>query len=110
MRSLIVEDDPEAIELGPNAISLDLLQAVYRSTSLPLSLRMRAAGMAIQFECAKLAVSYQASEQDFAVLLDQRIARLQQAKTIEAAPIKENGGNADARLAPPIPDRRFRRI
>ena len=40
MRSLIVEDDPEAIELGPDAISLDLLQAVYRCSSLPLHTRM----------------------------------------------------------------------
>jgi hypothetical protein len=29
---------------------------------------------------------------------------------VEAKPIKENGGNADARLPPVVPDRRYRRI
>jgi hypothetical protein len=74
---------------------------------------MRAAGMAIPYECPKLAVTYQATEQDFATLLDQRIERMklvEQAKTIDAKPVKENGGNANARLPPPISDRRYRRI
>ena len=104
----------EAIEIGPNGTSLTLLQAVYRSPVIPLPIRMRAAMACLPMEHPRLAVTAVVTEQDFATLLDQRIAKLQameqQTKTIEAAPIKENGGNADARLAPSIPDRRFRRI
>jgi hypothetical protein len=49
------------------------------------------------------------SEQDFATLLDRRLARIAETKLIEAQP--NNGGEkVDARLPPTIPDRRFRRI
>ena len=117
MRSLIVEDDPEAIELGPDAISLDLLQAVYRCSSLPLHTRMRAAMAALPHEVPRLAVQALITEQDIATVLDRRIARYQQLQDMkaidakpDAKPTNENEGNADARLPPPIPDRRFRRI
>src|SRR5262245_37132360 len=95
MRSLL-EDEvaAEEIEIPPNGISLDLLQAVYRSNRLPLPTRMRAAGMAIPYECPKLAVTAVVTQNDFATLLDQRIARMEkmeQAKLIEAAP-QINGG------------------
>ena len=57
------------------------------------------------------------TENDIATLLDRRIARLQEmenAKLIEAQPNavepNENGGKSDARLPPPIPDRRYRRF
>jgi len=46
-----------ALQLSPNATSLDLLRAVYRNASLPLPTRMRAAAIAVQFEHPKLAVS-----------------------------------------------------
>jgi hypothetical protein len=103
----------EAIAIAPNAISLDLLQAVYRSNALPLHTRMRAAGMAIAYECPKLIATAIVNEGSFAELLDRRIAKLQameQAKLIDAKPNEKKGGNADARLPPPIPDRRYRRF
>jgi hypothetical protein len=89
MRSLI-EDDPEAIEIGPNAISLDLLQAVYRSSALPLHTRMRAAISALPHECPRLAVVAQIAENDIATVLDRRVAHYQklqsEMKLIEAQP------------------------
>jgi hypothetical protein len=101
--------EPLEIPISPAGTSLDLLRAIYRNSEVPLSIRIRCAMACLPFENPKLAVTYQASEHDFATLLDQRIAKYQQAKLIEATPIKENGGNADARMPPSIPDRRFRR-
>ena len=104
----------EPLDLGPEAISLDFLRAVYRDPTQQLTTRMRAAMACLPFESPKLAVTAVVTENDIATLLDKRIAKLQEmkrAKTIDAKPIiKENAGNADARMPPPIPDRRFRRI
>jgi hypothetical protein len=52
-------------------------------------------------------------ESDIATLLVKRIAKfekMQNAKMIEAKPTQANGGNADARLPPFIPDKRYRRF
>jgi hypothetical protein len=100
-----IRDDP-AIELGPNGMSLDLLRAVYRNSAISLSTRMRAAIAALPFESPKLAVTAQVSEQDFATLLDQRLARIEAMKTVEARaqPVE---------VKPPLPrlaDRGFRRF
>ena len=103
------QDDP--LEIPADGISLDLLQAVYRHPGLALHVRMRAAGLAIPYEVPKLAVTYQASEKDFATLLDQRLKRIEQMKLIDARPTNEKvDGNGDVRLPPRVPDRRFRRI
>jgi hypothetical protein len=64
----------QEIEIPPNGTSLDLLQAVYRSSSLPLTTRMRAAGLALPHEHPKLAVTSLVTEGDFAQILDRRIA------------------------------------
>jgi hypothetical protein len=98
---------PDEIDLPPDAISLDLLQAVYRNPDQPLSVRIRCAIAALPMETPKLAVSYEANEQDFATLLDQRIKRSQEARLIEAKPQPVD-------VKPPMPrvgfDKRFRRI
>ena len=106
MRSLIEDEDPEAIEIPPNGISLDLLQAVYRSNRLPLHTRMRAAGMAIPYECAKLMATAIINENSFAELLEKRLKRQQQqieqakpAPQIEAKPVPVHTN-----------DRRYRRV
>ena len=117
MRSLI-EDNPEAIEIGPDGTSLDLLQAVYRSNALPLHTRMRAAMVCLPFETPKLLATAIIDERDFATLLDQRLKRLEEmrlieangAKIIEAQPIN---GKPQVETKPPLArtnDRRFRRF
>jgi hypothetical protein len=66
--------------------ALEFLQEVYCNDQLPLLTRMRAAIAALPFESPKLAVTAQVSEQDFATLLDQRLARIEAMKTVEARP------------------------
>jgi hypothetical protein len=93
----------ERFELEEGATSLNLLQAIYRSATLPLSTRMRAAGMALQFEHPKLGVSVNLPwNEDFADRLTRAVARSSQVminhqppKTIEQSP---------------VPDRRLRRV
>ena len=104
-----VEDD-DPLKLEPNAMSLEGLQAIYRNPALPLTTRMRAMMAAVPYESPKLIATAIVNEGSFAELLDQRLKRIEQMKLIEAKPTNENGGSVDARLPPPIPDRRFRRI
>ena len=61
--------------------ALEFLQEVYCNDQLPLVVRMRAAMACLPFESPKLAVTAQVSEQDFATLLDQRLARIEAMKT-----------------------------
>jgi hypothetical protein len=67
-----------AVQLRPEANSLDLLRAVYRNPSIPLPVRIRCAVAALPFEMPKLAVTAMVTEQDFATLPDQRIKRMEQ--------------------------------
>ena len=87
------------LELGPTAISLDSLRAVYRDPTQQLSVRMRAAMACSPFETPKLLATAIVNEGSFAELLERRLKRMEQTtKLIEAKPTQENGGNADARL------------
>jgi hypothetical protein len=97
MRSLIEDGPrPDEIEVGPNGTSLTLLQAIYRSPSQPLHTRIRAAMACLKHEHPTLGISMVVdNEQDFAALLDQRIARMkaiEQAKLIDGQ-IVANGGS-----------------
>jgi hypothetical protein len=84
MRSLLEDEPrPSEIEIPPDGISLDLLRAVYRSPSIPLSVRIRAAGLAIPYETPRLMVTAQLNENNFAELLDRRLRRIEEAKLIE---------------------------
>jgi hypothetical protein len=76
----------QGIEIGPDGNSLDFLQACYRNPSLPISTRLRAASIAINFELPKLAVTAVLSNQseDFATILDRRIARAREMRMLPA--------------------------
>ena len=107
MRSLIEDESfkkPQEVEIPADGISLDLLRAVYRNSSLALTTRIRAAIAALPHEVPKLAVTAMVSEQDFATVLDRRLKRIEEMKAnaIEATPVID-GEKIDA-------DRRFRRI
>ena len=99
MRSLLEDEPrPSEIEIPPDGISLDLLRAVYRSSSIPLSVRIRAAGLAIPYETPKLMVSAQINENNFAELLDRRLRRMEEAKLIEHQPDVETKPRMPPRL------------
>jgi hypothetical protein len=77
--NLMVPDDPEAPD-GETALAL--LQAVYRNKLAPLSVRMRAATIAIQYESPRLqATAILRDENAFAAQLERALMR--SAKVIE---------------------------
>ncbi len=85
------EDDP--LGLPDSATSLDLLRAVYRKPTLPLSTRMRAAGLALPHEHPKLGVTVNiADDGTFAARLDKAIARSNghAAKLVEGSVIEHD--------------------
>src|SRR6516165_12639822 len=100
----------DAIEIPPNGISLDLLQAIYRSTAQPLSVRIRCAVAALPHEAPKLIAQAQISEGDFATLLEQRIKRFNEAKLIEAKPQAIEHKVESRPPMPRVADKPFRRI
>ena len=73
--NLFDERKQQEIEIPADGISLDLLRAVYRNSSLALTTRMRAAIAALPHEVPKLAVTEVVSEQDFATVLDRSVNR-----------------------------------
>ena len=92
-------------EVGPEATSLELLQAVYSSSALPLSTRMRAAIAALPFETPKLAVTaIGPMSEGFAMQLEKAIARsgklieAQAIKPVEAAPDQARPALVEGRL------------
>jgi hypothetical protein len=89
------EDDEGERTLG----SLEFLQAIYRDTQAPLSVRMRAAIEALPFESPKLSATAIVQGQDFAALLDARLKRIEVAKlkVVDAEP---------GASVPTAPDRR----
>ena|SRR5215467_13298939 len=98
--------DPEAVEIPPNGLSIDLLRAVYRSNRLPLPTRMRAAMACLKHEVPSLGITAVVTDQGIAELLERRLKRMEQAAVIDAKP-------PQVEVKPPLPrlpDRRFRRV
>ena len=106
-----LDKEPEdQVELEAEATSLDFLRQVYRNASLPLSTRMRAAQVAIQFEHPKLGVSVNVPWSDeWATRLERAIERSSQ--VLSNPPLIEPMPKTMAEVAPivTVPDRRFRR-
>jgi hypothetical protein len=88
-------NDPESIELPPGALSLEFLQAIYRSSAQPMARRMKAASIAIGYESPKLAVTAVVEGSDsLAARLGraiERSARVDAYRLIEAGPTAANG-------------------
>jgi hypothetical protein len=102
----------QAIELDPNATSLTLLQKIYRSPTVALPTRMRAAMAALQFEHPKLAVTANVQAGDFADQLERAVERTRRVLMIEeATAVKaiEDKPTTDVKLKPSVVDRRYRR-
>jgi hypothetical protein len=110
-RLAAAELESERLEVPAGATSLDFLQAIYRDARQPMSRRMRAAVAALPFEHPKLSVTAVVEGGgDFAARLDLACAR--SAKVIEARAEPDPPAAlppTDLRLAPAVPDRRFRR-
>jgi hypothetical protein len=101
-------------EVEPEATSLDLLQAVYRNPDVPLSVRMRAAGMAIPYEFPKLSVV--ASVNDPAAFAERLEAAIRRSginpRVIEHRPAIEHQSPQVGDVTGPMPgtDRKMRRL
>ena len=68
-------DDQDRTEGIGGTNALEFLQAIYRSGNVPLSVRMRAAIEALQFESPKLSATATLTSEDFAQRLERAIAR-----------------------------------
>jgi hypothetical protein len=83
-----------AVEAPDGETALRLLQAVYRNKRAPLSIRMRAAALAIPYESPKLAVTALLHDEvSFAAALDRAIQRSAAGKVtleLEATPEAPN--------------------
>jgi len=115
MEGMLLLEDP--VEVGPDAKTLEVLQAIYRSPRMPLGTRMRAAAIALPFESPRLAVTGFVSGNDFASLLEARMLRmrkLEAAKAIaqpEATEVKPVKPHVEIKpRLPTINDRRYRRF
>jgi hypothetical protein len=93
-------DVDKQLDLGPTATALDLLEAVYRDPGQELHTRMRAAISCLPFETPKLLATAIVSEGSFAELLEQRIARYNEMKLIEAKAEPTNGKQVEAEPDP----------
>jgi hypothetical protein len=72
--------------------ALELLQAVYRSPDVPLSVRMRAAAIALPFEAPKLVACANLTADDFNERLERAINRSRPLRLIEGPkPVAKTG-------------------
>ena len=90
-------------------MSLELLEAIYRSEAVLLLTRIKVTIGCLPFEAPRLAVTAVVNEQNFAEVLERRLKRI--AELEAATPINANKPEIEAR--PPMPriaGRRYRRF
>jgi hypothetical protein len=85
------EIEEEGLEVSANATPIDFLCAVYRDPRQPMHRRLKAATEAAPYVHPKLAVTASIEGKDFAVLLENRLKRLNggQTKVIEAPKVAD---------------------
>lgn len=106
-------DEPLEVQFPPNGTSLDLLQAIYRSPKVELTMRIRCAMACLQYEHPKLAVVAQVTDQGLAELLDRRLKKLAAMEQNGSKAIAIDGPKPEVEIRPPMPrvsDRRYRRM
>jgi hypothetical protein len=96
-----------AVQLRPEANSLDFLRAVYRNPSIPLPVRIRCAVACLPHEVPRLAVTALVNEQSFAEVLERRMRRMAE---MERKPQTQTQMIEASKPLPRINDRRYRRI
>jgi hypothetical protein len=98
----------ERIETEGDA--LDFLKGVYQNPELDLHARMKAAGIAIEYERPRLAMTALVNGEDFAKRLDRAVARSTTAKVISPPKVRSIAEEIDA-IEPivTVPDKRYRR-
>jgi hypothetical protein len=100
-----------ALQLGPDAMSIDLLRAVYRNPSIPLPVRIRCAVAALPHEVPRLQVTAQVNEHSFAELLEKRIKRIAELETNGNPPQMIEQPQIETKpVLPRTSDRRYRRL
>jgi hypothetical protein len=84
-----------AVESAPDGeTALALLQAIYKNKLAPLSVRMRAATIAIQYESPKLAVTgYLRDDAGFAAALERAIERSGKRDEMKVIEHRDDGTN-----------------
>jgi hypothetical protein len=91
-RQQMLIDEVNEREAPDGATALAMLQAIYRNKLIPLSVRMRAASLALPFESPRLAVTAHVTEDDFAARLERAIVRSGIiSKLIEAEAVDPDG-------------------
>jgi hypothetical protein len=103
-----IEAQQVRLDFPPSGQSIDLLRAVYRNPSIPLSTRIRCAVAALPHEVPRLQVTAQVNEQSFAELLERRIKKFD-AMNGRPQAIDQPQIEAPKHL-PRVADRRFRRM
>src|SRR5215470_5063874 len=79
-----MEEQEMEVEALEPVNALQLLQRVYRNPTVGMTTRMRAAMACLPFEAPKLAVTALIdNERDFAAILDRRLKRIEEMKTLE---------------------------
>jgi hypothetical protein len=98
--------------------SLKFLQTIYRNPEVPLSVRMKAAAIAIEYELPRLAVTATLNGADFAVQLDQAVERSRKVSPMIEANVSSDDVSSNTERPhveasnghkPSVVDRRYRR-